>query len=110
MHFIRCILQAEQQFVGQSPSGTNGSAKKSDTAAAAVIRQLLTENRQMNSKLRKLKDELLYTYEMCAGCANCLKEKRLKKASVLNLRQKSAATTSEVNDPRSRSPFMHLET
>lgn len=88
---------------------SNGSGKKSDTAAAAVIRHLLTENKQMNTKLRKLKEDLEFTYKMCAGCANCLKEKKLKKSSVLSLRQKSSASTSEVNDSRSRSCFVHMD-
>ncbi len=93
------FLQTDQQSVpDQIHSSTPNSNAKSDKATATLIRHLLTENKQMNSKLRKIKEELLFVCELCSRCPTCVKEKKLKKASMSSLRQRSAASTSEVND------------
>lgn len=74
---------------------------KTDKGTAVIIQRLLIENKKVNSRLRKVKEDLLQLYEQCSGCPNCVNEKNLKKSSILSLRTQSqvvAAGTSEVNE------------
>lgn len=89
---------------------TSDNSAKAEEAAAALIRHLLADNKHMNVKLRKVKDELLLIKELCSSCSTCIQEKKLKKLAATNLRQRSMASpASEVIDSRSSPLFSECE-